>query len=210
MFKNHRNLFKSESRMKQDALPEAGVIAHSSAGDSVLSLLSVILREFHRKNISYCYWKGSRRIHRGLTGEGDLDLLVLKEDQHRAQAILLKQGLKLFPCLAYRDHPALLSFLGYDESNGQIVHVHLHFRLVAGNSLLYLAALPVFRVLQTRLARTELTEEWHHDISRQHAEIVAAIERGEGDEAAALMHDHLAFIRPSYEAVWRHALQPDA
>ena len=128
--------------MKQDAPHETDVIGRSGAENAILPLLLMVLNDFHRQNISYCYWKSSRRVYRGLTGEGDLDLLIAKEDRHRAQAILLERGLKLFPCVAYRDHPAILSFLGYDEPSGRIVHLHLHFRLVAGNSLLKNYRLP--------------------------------------------------------------------
>ncbi|MBO0756760.1 MAG: hypothetical protein J2P54_12940 [Bradyrhizobiaceae bacterium] len=118
------------------------VIGRYGAENAILPLLLMCLDAFHRHNISYCYWKSSRRVYRGLTGEGDLDLLIANEDRHRAQAILLERGLKLFPCVAYRDHPAILSFLGYDEPSGRIVHLHLHFRLVAGNSLLKNYRLP--------------------------------------------------------------------
>lgn len=128
--------------MKQDAPQNTNVIGSSGAENAILPLLLMVLNDFHQQSISYCYWKSSRRLYRGLTGEGDLDLLVAKEDQHRAQAILLERGLKLFPCVACRDHPAMLSFLGYDEPSGRIVHLHLHFRLVAGNSLLKNYRLP--------------------------------------------------------------------
>lgn len=107
----------------------------------VPSLLAV-LSELHRRNISYCYWKSSRRIHAVLAGETDLDLLIAIEDQHRAAWVLLDQGFKLFPSVASRDHPAILSFLGYDEATGRIVHLDLHFRLVAGESLLRNYRLP--------------------------------------------------------------------
>jgi thymidylate kinase len=85
-----------------------------------------------------------------LTGEGDLDLLIAREDQHRAEAILLERGLKLFPCVADRDHPAILSFLGYDEPSGRITHLHLHFRLVVGNSLLKNYRLPWEEIILAR------------------------------------------------------------
>jgi hypothetical protein len=137
--------------MKHDAPLGPDVIGHSGAENAILPLLLMVLSDFHRQNISYCYWKSSRRVHRGLTGEGDLDLLVAKDDQHRAQAILLGRGLKLFPCVACRGHPAILSFLGYDEPSGRIVHLHLHFQLIAGNSLLKNYHLPWE---QTILART--------------------------------------------------------
>ncbi len=139
--------------MKQHPPHETNVIGRSGAENAILPLLLTVLTDFHRRGISYCYWKSSRRVYRGLTGEGDLDLLIAKEDQHRAQAILLERGLKLFPCVAYRDHPAILSFLGYDELSGRIVHLHSHFRLVAGNSLLKNYRIPWE---ETVLARTIL------------------------------------------------------
>ena len=101
-----------------------------------LALLLEILEEFHRQNISYCYWKSSLRVHRALWGESDLDLLIAREDQHRVQAILLQQGMKLCRDVAHRDHPAVSSYLGYDDPSGRIVHLHLHFRLVVGEALL--------------------------------------------------------------------------
>src|SRR5215472_16160429 len=100
-------------KMQQNAQREIDVIGRSGEQNAILPLLLMLLNDFHRQNISYCYWKSSRRVYRGLTGDGDLDLLIAREDQHRAQAILLERGLKLFPCVACRDHPALLSFLGY-------------------------------------------------------------------------------------------------
>jgi hypothetical protein len=125
-----------------NALYETDVIERMNAETAIVALLLMVLNDFHRQNVSYCYWKSSRRVYRGLTGEGDLDLLVAREDQHRAYAIILERGFKFFPCVACRDHPALVSFLGYDEPSGRIVHLHLHFRLVAGNSLLKNYRLP--------------------------------------------------------------------
>ena len=115
---------------------EVEAIAGSPTEYPILPLLLVILNEFHRQNISYCYWKSSRRVHLVLAGEGDLDLLVAREDQHRVQSILLQRGCKLFPSVAGRDHPSILSFLGYDEPSGRLIHLHLHLRLVVGERLL--------------------------------------------------------------------------
>lgn len=90
---------------------------------------------------------------------------------------------------------------------GLNINFHSVLMETSGNSLFYIAALPVFSVLQTRLARSQLGDAWHRDVSAQHADIVAAVEAGDGAAAAALMREHLAFIRPSYEAVWRHAVE---
>jgi thymidylate kinase len=110
-------------------------VARSGAESPPLALLLAVLGDFQRQNVSYCYWKSSRRVHAVLSGEADLDLLIAREDQHRARAILLERGLKQFPDLANRDHPAVSSYLGYDEPSGRIVHLHVHFRLVVGEKL---------------------------------------------------------------------------
>jgi hypothetical protein len=112
-----------------------GSIVRLPVDNPTLPLMSMILGDFRRHAISCCYWKSSRRIRSVLAGEGDLDLLIARHDQHRADAILLERGFKLFPSVAMRDHPAILSYLGYDEPNGRLVHLHLHFRLVVGERL---------------------------------------------------------------------------
>jgi hypothetical protein len=123
-------------------LDGADVVALPQEGSSTLSRLRAVLTELHRHKIGYCYWKSSRCIDAVLRGERDLDLLVGRLDQHRAEMILLAQDFKLFPTLAHREHPSILSFLGHDEASGRLVHVHLHFRLIVGERLLRNYRLP--------------------------------------------------------------------
>jgi hypothetical protein len=115
---------------------DIGTIAGSRTGEPVLPLLLVVLNDFHRRNISYCYWKSTRRVHLALSGETDLDLLIARQDQHRVAAILLRRNFKLFPCVNGRDHPSISSFVGYDEPSGRLIHLHLHLRLVVGERVL--------------------------------------------------------------------------
>jgi thymidylate kinase len=114
---------------------DPGTIVRLPVDKPTLPLLLTVLSDLRRQAISYCYWKSSKRIESVLAGEGDLDLLVARHDQHRAQAILLGRGFKLFPSVAMRDHPAILSYLGYDEPSGRLIHLHLHFRLIVGERL---------------------------------------------------------------------------
>jgi thymidylate kinase len=97
---------------------------------------AVLLASFHQRDIAYCYWRSGVRVEAALAGDSDLDLLVARPDQYRAQESLLQAGFKCFPAIAHRDHPAISSFLGYDTDSGRIVHVHLHVRLVIGGALL--------------------------------------------------------------------------
>lgn len=71
-----------------EAAYNIGAIGRSFAEDATLPGLVTVLSEFHRQRISYCYWKSSRHLQAMFAGEGDVDLLIARDDQHRAQAIL--------------------------------------------------------------------------------------------------------------------------
>jgi GntR family transcriptional repressor for pyruvate dehydrogenase complex len=79
---------------------------------------------------------------------------------------------------------------------------HAEMLTAAGNTLLYLAAQPIFLVLQTKLDRSTLGPRVHRAINEQHRELTRAITDGNPDEAADLMGEHLAYLRPAYERAW--------
>ncbi|WP_284310682.1 hypothetical protein [Labrys miyagiensis] len=113
-------------------------------------LLLALCMALEMKGVSYCYWKSSRRLPVLLEGTSDLDLLVARADRQRATAILTELGFKPWLDSPGRDHPALMSFLGYDEAQGAIRHIHVHFRLVLGHSLLKSFRLPIEERLLAR------------------------------------------------------------
>jgi DNA-binding FadR family transcriptional regulator len=76
-----------------------------------------------------------------------------------------------------------------------------------GNTLLYIAAQPVFSALQTHLARSQLGRRFHVEIHRHHIRIVEAIHAGDGDAAGSEMQSHLEFLVPFYEKAWRDVRQ---
>lgn len=115
---------------------ENGVTAQSDSSSPAVPLLVALLGEFERERVAYCYWKSSRRVGAALAGETDLDLLVARSDRHVAERLLSIHGYKLCLPIASRDHPALASYFGYDDSTGRIVHVHIHFNLVSGAAFL--------------------------------------------------------------------------
>jgi DNA-binding FadR family transcriptional regulator len=71
------------------------------------------------------------------------------------------------------------------------------------NTLLALAAQPIFGVLQRNLARSKLGPRFHRTINEQHRAIAAAIESADADAAAGEMQAHLEYLRPYYERAWR-------
>ena len=79
---------------------------------------------------------------------------------------------------------------------------------VCGNTLLAVAAQPIFEVLQTHLSRSRLGREFHRAINEHHRAVADAIEQGDEAAAGAQMYDHLEFLRPYYERAWRAATGP--
>ncbi len=72
-----------------------------------------------------------------------------------------------------------------------------------GNTLLSLAAQPVFSALQTRLARSALGRRFHGEINAHHRRIAEAVAAADEDAAGAEMLSHLEFLVPFYEKAWR-------
>jgi len=73
-----------------------------------------------------------------------------------------------------------------------------------GNTLLSIAAQPIFGVLQTSLARSTLGSRFHRAVNDHHRAIAAAIDASDAESAGGEMLEHLEFLRPFYEKAWRH------
>lgn len=109
---------------------------------TISTLLLPLLTALEEEEITYCCWKSSRRLALALNGTSDLDLLVARTERWRAARLLIRCGFKHWTDVTGRDHPAVWSFLGHDEESGAIHHVHVHCRLVVGNSMLKAYRLP--------------------------------------------------------------------
>jgi DNA-binding FadR family transcriptional regulator len=94
--------------------------------------------------------------------------------------------------------------LGTEE---QFIHnkdFHSQVVLASGNTLLSIAAQPIFSVLQTNLSRSTLGRRFHDQINADHRAIAAAIASGDEERAAEEMRRHLSYLRPFYEKAWRN------
>jgi DNA-binding FadR family transcriptional regulator len=73
----------------------------------------------------------------------------------------------------------------------------------AGNTLLRIAAQPIFSVLQTNFSREALSVGFAEQIDGDHRAILAAIETGDGEAAAVEMQKHLDYLSETYTSMWR-------
>jgi DNA-binding FadR family transcriptional regulator len=99
--------------------------------------------------------------------------------------------------------PSDTSDLGTQEQFIYNKDFHSQLVLASGNTLLLIAAQPIFSVLQTNLSRSNLGRRFHQQVNADHQAIASAITAGDEDAAAGEMHSHLTFLRPAYERAWR-------
>jgi DNA-binding FadR family transcriptional regulator len=100
---------------------------------------------------------------------------------------------------AIPDKPLDLSLQTQFEHNRDFHRAILN---ASDNTLLRIAAEPIFSVLQTRMSRSEIGPAFHKTINVQHRGITVAVTAGDADEAERLMREHLEWLRPKYQKIW--------
>lgn len=74
---------------------------------------------------------------------------------------------------------------------------------ICHNTLLRLAAQPIFSVLHTHLSRQSLPDEFSVNVCTEHAAIFERIEAGDAEGAEERMLAHLRWLATVYRGIWR-------
>jgi thymidylate kinase len=98
-----------------------------------LDLVLRLCRELEAAGVAYCHFKSNEALHRSLTGENDLDLLVGAEGAERFLGVLSALGFKEGRPPRVRRIPGVAQYYGLDAETGRLVQVHAHRRLVFGD-----------------------------------------------------------------------------
>lgn len=91
-----------------------------------------LFKEFGSSNIKYAHWKSNQHLYEGLIGETDIDLLVEADKAVKVEKILYDYNFKRFISNNDINYVGIQDWLGYDESNNKLVHLHLHYKLLTG------------------------------------------------------------------------------
>jgi thymidylate kinase len=214
------NVLDQEAGTRQPAIALVREVCVALAGDRV----------------RYCHFKRTAFLHRSLTGEKDLDLLIARADEDRFSAIMHRLGFKVARG-ADGEVPGILHYYGYDPEAGRIVHVHAHYQLAAGDDLTMNYRIPLEEaflgaalkdgeifvpppeleliLLVIRLALRHLT--WDAVLMRRarvpassRAELAFLQERVSDEVVDRLIEQWLPFIDPRTFRDCRLALAPEA
>jgi len=87
------------------------------------------------RHIRYCHWKSNIRLAEALGGDDDVDLLIDRCDASEFYRILFDTGFKLAKSRGGIGHPGVVHALAIDENRIELVHLHIYFQIVSGDSL---------------------------------------------------------------------------
>ena len=113
------------------------------------------MEALRNEEILFCHWKSNFALKDALTGDGDLDLLVHRKDAARFESIVTSLGFKQVIDPVQAATSAILHFYGFDHPTGALIHLHVYYRLITGESLLKNYCLPLEGLL---LENTRLVE----------------------------------------------------
>lgn len=115
----------------------------------ILGLIRRLLDRFHEEGIRYCQWKSNLQLAESLAGEGDLDLLIGRTDIPGFESIVAGLGFKRTNDHLRAHLPSVIHFYGLDDAGGALVHLHVYYRLLTGETVLKNYHLPVEQLLLT-------------------------------------------------------------
>ena len=122
-------------------------------------MLSKCKQLFDSRNtneLSYIHWKSNQHLMEGLDGDTDLDVLLSTIDKESGCRILKKIGFVQFKSQFGSRYPNVEDWIGMDEVEGKLIHLHLHYALMTGHKGMKEYQLPWLEdSLQTRVRDVE-------------------------------------------------------
>ena len=102
----------------------------------IITLSKLIFNEFEQLGVRYCHWKSNEHLISGLNGDTDLDVLVALDDKPKVESIFQKCNVKKFLAVEKNRYPGIEDYVGLDNESGRLIHIHLHYKLEAGEKFL--------------------------------------------------------------------------
>jgi thymidylate kinase len=99
------------------------------------------------ERLRYCHWKSNVALDHGLQGGTDIDLLIHREDASAFRAILARSEFKPAAGTDGTSFPSTEHYFALDPGSGLLVHVHVYFRVITGESLAKNLCLPLENML---------------------------------------------------------------
>lgn len=129
------------------AIARTGFGVHDGSAAKPASLLETLARTLDAHGVRYCQWKGHWSAHRWAVGLGDIDLLVDHDARAHFSTLVGELGFKPAAPSAELRIPGIESYFGHDPAVPQLLHLHVHYRLVVGEYWRTTYRLPIERAM---------------------------------------------------------------
>lgn len=98
----------------------------------MLEISQKVFRGFDDADISYCHWKSNEHLEEGMNGITDLDVLADYKKKKECQQFLHNLRLLKVKAPLGNSYRHVDDWIGMDEKTGEMIHLHLHYRIVTG------------------------------------------------------------------------------
>lgn len=115
---------------------------------------------FDQASVTYCNWKSIRHLPAAVDAKTDLDLLVCENDADAAEQVLSDLGFVKCKPPWFRRYQWIEDFIAIDPENGSMVHAHVHYRLIIGESGVKSFHLPWEKQILEHRGRDETFGTW--------------------------------------------------
>lgn len=139
-----------------------------------MHIIEIIFNSFEKNNIRYCHFKSNQHLKESFDGISDFDILVDYKQSKECKKILLDNNCKQFEPLYIGDYPSVENWIAFDKNSGKIFHIHLHFHLASGKSLVKEYFLPWSELI---LDTSTKSDEYNILISNPHVELLLLVSR---------------------------------
>ncbi|WP_409048991.1 hypothetical protein PWG11_17955 (plasmid) [Proteus mirabilis] len=99
----------------------------------MVELYSNFFSSLRKENIFFCSWKSNHELQKFLAGDGDLDLYISYVDKLKFENVCLRFNFKKVKSYV-SDFPFVEHYIGYDIETKKLVHLHVYFKIVTGES----------------------------------------------------------------------------
>jgi len=99
------------------------------------SVMHIIFRQFEDEGIKYLHFKSNTNLSESFEGRGDFDVLIDSQRLADVERIIGSHSGKRFNPPRLGRYPGVDNWMLFDDNTGILYHLHLHYQLATGKTL---------------------------------------------------------------------------
>ena len=112
----------------------------------MINLSKTLINNLNNSNIPYCHWKSNIGLEKELRG-GELDIHIKVEFKNKFESLITTLGFVKIITPLQSHMPGVYHYFGFDEPSGKLLHLHIFYKILTGESILKNYKLPISDLL---------------------------------------------------------------